>query len=100
MTVTTASRAMSSPTIRMSRRQYVPYLVFVVCAGLYFLPFMRLLAQGGGGDQGILIDEAVRILHGQVFARDFFEVVGPGTFYWLALFFKLFGVSFFVTRIC
>jgi hypothetical protein len=61
---------------------------------------MRLVAQGGGGDEGILIGGAVRIIHGQVFARDFFEVVGPGTFYWLALFFKLFGVTFLVTRVC
>ena len=100
MTVTTASPATSAPTTRLSKRQYIPYSIFVLCTGLYFLPFMRLLGQGGGGDQGILIGGAVRIIHGQVFARDFFEVVGPGTFYWLALFFKLFGVTFLVTRVC
>ncbi len=42
----------------------------------------------------------MRIIHGQVFARDFFEVVGPGTLYWLAIFLKLFGVTFVATRIC
>ena len=36
-------------------------------------------------DEGTIIDGAVRIVHGQVFARDFFEVAGPGTFYWLSL---------------
>ena len=41
----------------------------------------------------------MRILHGQVFARDFFEVMGPGTFYMLAGFFKLFGPTFFADRI-
>ena len=44
-------------------------------------------------------DGAVRILHGQVFARDFFEVMGPGTFYLLAAFFKLFGATFLAVRI-
>lgn len=40
-----------------------------------------------GTDEGSLVYGAVRIVHGQVFARDFFEVIGPGTFYWLAMFF-------------
>ncbi len=47
-----------------------------------------------------LVYGAVRIVHGQVFARDFFEVVGPGPFYWLALFFKLFVITLAATRIC
>jgi hypothetical protein len=59
---------------------------------------MRLLLQTP--PEGLLVYGAVRIVHGQVFARDFFEVVGPGTFYWLVLFFKLFGVTFVATRIC
>jgi 4-amino-4-deoxy-L-arabinose transferase-like glycosyltransferase len=79
-------------------RQYIPYLIFTLCASLYFLPFMRLLLQAP--PEGLLVYGAVRIVHGQVFARDFFEVVGPGTFYWLALFFKLFGVTFVAARIC
>jgi hypothetical protein len=79
-------------------RPYIPYLIFAFCAGLYFLPFMRILLQMT--DEGLLVYGAVRIVHGQVFARDFFEVVGPGTFYWLALFFKLFGISFVTERAC
>jgi 4-amino-4-deoxy-L-arabinose transferase-like glycosyltransferase len=86
---------------RMARapaRQHIPYLIFTLFASLYLLPFMRLLLQPP--PEGLLVYGAVRIVHGQVFARDFFEVVGPGTFYWLALFFKLFGVTFVATRIC
>ena len=79
-------------------RQYISYLIFALCASLYFLPFMRLLLQAQ--PEGLLVYGAVRIVHGQVFARDFFEVVGPGTFYWLALFFKLFGVTFVAARTC
>lgn len=59
---------------------------------------MRIIL--AGGDCGTLIDGAVRIARGQVFARDFFEVMGPGTFYWLAAYFKLFGISILATKIC
>ena len=86
---------------RMARapaRQHIPYLIFILFASLYLLPFMRLLLQPP--PEGLLVYGAVRIVHGQGFARDVFEVVGPGTFYWLALFFKLFGVTFVATRIC
>jgi hypothetical protein len=88
-----------APKPKLTKRGYIPYLIFALCASLYFLPFMRLLLPGDG-DEGLLISGAVRIVHGQVFARDFFEVVGPGTLYWLALFLKLFGVTFLATRIC
>lgn len=81
---------------RSSKRRSFAYLTFTVCAVLYLLPFMRLVFKGG--DEGSLIDGAIRILHGQVFARDFFEVIGPGTFYLLAGFFKLFGATFLVDR--
>jgi hypothetical protein len=88
-----------APKTMVTKRGYLPYLIFALCASLYFLPFMRLLLPGDG-DEGLLISGAVRIVHGQVFARDFFEVVGPGSLYWLALFLKLFGVTFVATRIC
>jgi 4-amino-4-deoxy-L-arabinose transferase-like glycosyltransferase len=84
---------------KAGKQSYLPYLLFALCASLYFVPFMRILLPGDG-DEGLLVSGAVRVAHGQVFARDFFEVVGPGTFYWLALFFKLFGTTFVATRIC
>jgi 4-amino-4-deoxy-L-arabinose transferase-like glycosyltransferase len=87
-----------TPTRKVPERKYAGYLLFILCATLYLLPFMRLLLQGT--DEGLLVSGAVRVAHGQVFARDFFEIVGPGTFYWLAIFFKLFGVTFIATRIC
>jgi 4-amino-4-deoxy-L-arabinose transferase-like glycosyltransferase len=93
-----SNAATLTPMARVKKRGYLPYLVFMLCAGAYLFPFMRLLLQAP--PEGLLVYGAVRIVHGQVFARDFFEVVGPGTFYWLALFFKLFGVTFAATRIC
>lgn len=74
------------------------YLLFTLCASLFLLPFMRIIFVAR--DEGSLLVGAVRIVHGQVFARDFFEAMGPGSFYSLALFFKLFGITFLATRIC
>jgi hypothetical protein len=90
--------ATQAPMAKVTIWRYSPYLIFTFCASLYLLPFMRLLLWEP--PEGTLVDGAVRIVHGQVFARDFFEVVGPGTFYWLALFFKLFGVTFIAARTC
>jgi hypothetical protein len=83
---------------KAATRRYTSYILFTLCAVIYLLPFMRVLREGT--DEGSLLVGAVRIIHGQLFARDFFEVIGPGTFYWLALSFKIFGVSFAATRIC
>lgn len=74
-----------------------PYLVFALLALLYLYPFMRLGPQVT--DEGTLITGAVRVAEGQVPSRDFFEGMGPGTFYWLALYFKIFGTTWFATRV-
>jgi hypothetical protein len=80
-----------------SAQPYIRYFLFALCAAIYLLPCMRVIFIGG--DEGSFVDGAVRILHGQVFARDFFEVMGPGTFYLLAGIFKLFGATFLADRI-
>ena len=43
------------------------YSIFLLCASLYLIPFMRLLLIGT--DEGLLVSGAVRVAHGQVFAR-------------------------------
>lgn len=58
---------------------------------------MRILLQAT--DEGTLLYGAVRVTEGQVPCRDFFEVMGPGTFYWLAIFFKLLGTTWFASRV-
>jgi len=82
---------------RSSERPSLPYLIFTLCAVLYLLPFMRLIFIGG--DEGSIVCDAVKILHGQIFAHDFFEVIGPGSLYIMAGFFKLFGATFVAERI-
>src|SRR5438045_2993559 len=49
-------------------------------------------------DEGIVLQGAQRILRGQVLYRDFFSYFTPGSYYFLALLFKLFGSSFLVAR--
>ncbi len=92
----------TSPTANsLAQKEAAPwrsYALFTLCASMYLLPFMRIMFTAG--DEGTLLCGAERIVHGEVFARDFFEVMGPGTFYWMAAFFKLFGISFLTTRIC
>src|SRR5579871_4317806 len=82
--------------MQLSKR--LPYLLVAVSAIVYFLPFLGVLSHQG--DEGTLIAGAVRVAEGQLPFRDFFEAMGPGTFYWLALFFKLLGTTWLATRIC
>ena len=64
------------------------------CAYLY--PFVRALRRIG--DEGTIVYGAQRVAQGAVPYRDFVEVMGPASFYWLGLFFKLFGVGWWVAR--
>lgn len=82
--------------MQLSKR--LPYLLVAAGSILYFLPFLGLLSHQG--DEGTLITGAARVAEGQLPFRDFFEAMGPGTFYWLALFFKLLGTTWLATRIC
>src|ERR1700758_796018 len=94
--ITCESTTQATPPTAL--RKYLPSLIFIVCLSLYLLPIMRLVFVGS--DQGTLVAGAARVARGQVFARDFFEVIGPGTFYWLGGVFKLFGVTYTAVSLC
>src|SRR5438309_9204351 len=49
-------------------------------------------------DEGIILQGAQRILRGEVLYRDFFSFFTPGSYYFVALLFKVFGSSFLVAR--
>jgi len=89
-------KSLNIPAESATARVCKTYGLFALLVSLYLLPFMRILLPWT--NEGTLASGAVRIVHGQVFARDFFEVMGPGTFYMLAAWFKLFGVSFVALR--
>jgi hypothetical protein len=65
--------------------------VFALTAALlWWLAGQRLVWTN---DEGIYLDGALRTLNGQMPYRDFFVLTGPGTFWNVAAFFQLFGVS-------
>jgi hypothetical protein len=49
-------------------------------------------------DEGIVLQGAQRILGGEVLYRDFFSFFTPGSYYFLALIFRIFGSSIVVAR--
>lgn len=73
-------------------------IVLAVFAGamLYLSPLRDLLTFNA--DEGITLESADRILKGQIPYRDFFSFVTPGSYYLMAMCFKLFGTSFIVAR--
>lgn len=89
-------RSESEDRIRL--RTSLAYLIFSLCALLYLYPFVKVLFLPDA-DEGTLLYDAVRVTEGQIPFRDFFEIIGPGSFYWLAAFFKLFGMTFVASRI-
>lgn len=70
-------------------------LVFVGClAYLYLFRHFSSLEP----DEGIVLQGATRILSGQVLYRDFFSFYTPGSFYFVAALFRIFGNTFVVAR--
>src|SRR5207249_6507081 len=49
-------------------------------------------------DESLYLYESVRILHGDVMYRDFYEMVTPTSYYLMALVFRIFGPSIEVAR--
>jgi len=89
MRVTEPTEAIQSPGGK--QKPWLSYAALIAVASVYFIPFVRFVLSGS--DEGSMLLGAERIVHGQLFARDFFEAMGPGTFYLLAAWFKCFGVS-------
>ncbi len=84
-------------TVAIARRTSLMrgMLLFVFSAAYFFL-FAKVLWRIG--DEGTLVYGAQLVAQGALPYRDFFEVMGPGSFYWLGLFFKLFGTNVIVAR--
>src|SRR3989442_3578622 len=78
-----------------SRDRQIALFIFLSSLG-YLLLFRRYTTLDP--DEGIVLQGAQRILQGQVLYRDFFSFFTPGSYYLLALLFKIFGDSFLVAR--
>ena len=81
----------------LSRGRWRRWECVVVLTGLFLAPFVRVLSHVG--DEGTLVYGAQRVAEGALPYRDFFEVMGPASFWWLGMFFRLFGPSFLVARV-
>jgi len=66
-------------------------------AGVYLYTNLHVLQRYG--DEGLVLYGAELVSEGVLPYRGFFEVFGPGSFYWLGFFFKLFGVKLATARI-
>ena len=68
--------------------------IFAVVCVWPFFTFMQFSFV----DEGIVLQGAVRVLHGQVPYRDFFSFYTPGSYYLYAVLFGIFGASIQVAR--
>jgi len=88
---------MSKNSVEYNHRSFITTgILLFLFALIYLFFFLRVLWRIG--DEGTLVYGAQLVAQGSLPYRDFFEVMGPGSFYWLALFFKLFGIHFWVAR--
>src|SRR5260370_21955651 len=76
---------------RSRSERYIALLIFLL-SFLYLCVFRR--ATWIDLDEGIILQGAQRILDGQVLYRDFFSFFTPGSYYLLALVFRVFGDSY------
>jgi Dolichyl-phosphate-mannose-protein mannosyltransferase len=84
-----------SPRKASAADRWIGFSVFVLSC-LYLCLFLRFTNLNG--DEGIVLQGAERILHGEVLYRDFFSFYTPGSYYWLALLFRTFANSMLVAR--
>jgi hypothetical protein len=75
----------------------VLWLLALATITVYLALFLRTCWRIG--DEGSIIYGAQRVTLGAIPSRDFFEVMGPGAFYWLALWFKVLGTSWMTSRL-
>ncbi len=79
-----------------SRRDLLIAIMVFVTIVICLFPLLPVASLDA--DEGMTLDGAQRILNGQVPYRDFFLFFTPGSYYLLALSFKLFGNSLVVAR--
>lgn len=74
----------------------IPYVILALVSLVYLYPFVRAFTQTP--DAGIFLYGADLVSRGALPSRDFVEVQGPGSFVWLAIFFRLFGSTLETAR--
>jgi hypothetical protein len=86
-----------TPVLWSRFRAVQSYFWIGLAVGLYLYLFVRV--QWRIGDEGDMVNGALAIAEGKIPYRDFADLRGPGCFYWLGAFFKVFGATWKVARI-
>ena len=82
-------------TSRDFLERVIPLCVFLFSLAYFWIPLRYCSFEP---DEGIILQGAERVLHGEIPYRDFFTFYTPGSFYLLAFLFRVFGDSFVVAR--
>ncbi|MBI4318633.1 MAG: glycosyltransferase family 39 protein [Chloroflexi bacterium] len=95
-----SSRAARWVVVRMSYYRMVSRLLDVILlAAILAFAYYAVFRAGERGffplDQSIVFDGSYRVLSGQAPYRDFLIPIGPIVFWLQAIFFKIFGISYF-----
>uniref|UniRef100_Q01PL8 Glycosyltransferase RgtA/B/C/D-like domain-containing protein n=1 Tax=Solibacter usitatus (strain Ellin6076) TaxID=234267 RepID=Q01PL8_SOLUE len=85
---------MTSPA--PTRTALAASIFLLVAVALWILSANRLVFTN---DEGLILDGALRMLHGQKLYQDFFGQLTPGSFWIQAGIFRVLGVSFDATRL-
>ena len=82
---------------RLARTKAVwTYLTLALLTAGFLYPFVRTFSNIP--DYGVFLNGADLLNHGAIPSRDFVEPQGPGSFVWLALFFRVFGTTLGTAR--
>ncbi len=73
------------------KRTFALYAALAILSAIYLYPFVRAFNESP--DSGVYVNGAYLVAQGAIPSRDFIELQGPGSFLWLALFFRLFGAT-------
>lgn len=82
----------------LSRPGATTALAVAVLTALSLLPVRLLWLGMAAGDEGVVLNGALRVMAGQVPHRDFFSIIPPGTYYLLAGWMEAVGTSFASVR--
>ncbi len=90
-----AANSTASNRVGSRPERYIALVIFLL-SFLYLCIFRR--HSWVDPDEGIILQGAQRILDGQVLYQDFFSFFTPGSYYFFALIFRLFGDSYLVAH--
>ena len=83
--------------IQIHKKSLTALVVIAITSFLFLL--MTMPRDLNIVDEGIILTDSIRVIHGEVFHRDFMSNYGPGQYYAVAVLFKLFSEDFLVARI-